>query len=204
MAPEIVVRARHREECSALNAIPVDEPNDLLLVRSIHDPVKFAPNHQGGHPDAAPGSGEIESLKLMIERGGSTILGLWFVVPKPSQMGSTTQHLPWRELVKQVGGVKLTQARDGGPNGFWLNSRQREPSAFEVDHVLEPSLRPAIDRDVTCNAGVGSDQRGNTTSIADAHDDDVIGVNASIGAQYCKGPAVALQFGREIGPRTDS
>src|SRR6202035_1453220 len=110
MAAEIVVRARYDERFCALNAITVDEPNDLLLVRSIHDPVKFAPNHQGGHAHATPGSGEIESLELMIERGGSTILRLWFVVPKPSQMGSTTQHLPWRELVKEVGGVKLTQA----------------------------------------------------------------------------------------------
>src|SRR6202040_4078251 len=38
----------------------------------------------------------------MIERGGATILRLWFLVPKSSQMRSATHHHRWRDLVKEM------------------------------------------------------------------------------------------------------
>ena len=186
-------------ERRAPDAIGVDEADDHFLVRAVHDPVVFAPHHQRRHANPAPRGREIELLQLVIERRGAPVLRIGFVVPHAAQVRARAHDSRRRQLQEEISGVEFGEARDCWPRLRGRRARHYDAPALEVDHVLEPGLRPSAHRDIAQHGRVAGNQRRKTAAVADADHDDALGIDARMFLHRGERSLVAIQLSRKIG-----
>src|SRR5262249_39627221 len=136
-----------------------------------------------------------------VEAYRPAVLGIGLVIPDALEMWPPLDDLRRREPVEEIGRVELRELLHRGIDAAGLGAREREPAALQVDHVLEPRLRPSADRDVRGEGGVAGDERREPAAIADSQKHDARWIDSRMPPEQSERAAVAFQLGREIGPR---
>src|SRR5882762_6086536 len=196
---EVVAHAGNLNKARVTGVRAIDNFCDGGAVGAAHDGVAGAVNNQDWSLDLLPELAEIQRLQLLIEGGWPTVLTVRLVVP---------QCFPFRVLAKDFAGrlaldqVQIVKLGEGFHGVIYFGGRfffGGQADALVFQHVLVPGASPGTCGDKPGDMVVARDERADASAVAEADDENLLGVNEVVLLHGVEGGLIALEFALIIG-----